>query len=486
MNRRRWLGLLMIIAIVGITGFQVYWLRQNYAREKGSMRIRSEMLFRETILQLQVTKLRLDVQPPTDTTTGKVKIIMHDDKGEQVKIGYRKGEEMISTVNVIRNKLKPVHDAGGKKNMIISMNQSFTTTDSNFRVRTFKGPRGRGDRIVNLLYSVDSLQEPLRIGEIDTMYRASLQESNINIPFTIIESDTVNTDDPEPGVVTVGFSNPVSYRLVTGNTFPYLFRQILQPILFSILLLGITILSFVLLYRNLLKQERLAALKNEFISNITHELKTPISTVGVAIEALKNFNAMNDQRKTAEYLDISQNELNRLSLLVDKVLRLSMFEKKEIELKYEILDMGSLVEEVTSSLKLQLEKAGANLSIRKEGDLSLEGDRLHLLSVVFNLVDNAIKYSSAKPEIDVSIQEKENQIMLEVSDRGIGIPAPYRAKVFEKFFRVPHGDTHNAPGYGLGLSYACQVINKHGGEIKADGREGGGTIFSITVPKNRV
>ena len=130
----------------------------------------------------------------------------------------------------------------------------------------------------------------------------------------------------------------------------------MQPILFSILLLGITLLSFVLLYRNLLKQRKLAALKNEFISNITHELKTPIATVGVAIEALKNFNAMDNPERTREYLDISTNELQRLSLLVDKVLKLSMFEKKEMELKYEVVNLQSIAQEVITSFKLQLEK----------------------------------------------------------------------------------------------------------------------------------
>ena len=114
-------------------------------------------------------------------------------------------------------------------------------------------------------------------------------------------------------------------------------KKLASPILFSLFLVGVTVVSFLLLYRNLQRQRKLTEIKNEFISNITHELKTPIATVGVAIEALRNFNAINDPQRTKEYLDISQNELQRLSLFVDKVLKLSMFEKKEIELKYELL-----------------------------------------------------------------------------------------------------------------------------------------------------
>lgn len=123
-------------------------------------------------------------------------------------------------------------------------------------------------------------------------------------------------------------------------------------------------------------------IKNEFISNITHELKTPIATVGVAIEPLKNFNAMQDPQRTREYLDISSNELQRLSLLVDKVLKLSMLEKKEIELKYETVDLLSVVNEVVGSMRLQLEKYHAAVTVHSEGDLHLAADRLHLLSVV--------------------------------------------------------------------------------------------------------
>ena len=206
------------------------------------------------------------------------------------------------------------------------------------------------------------------------------------------------------------------------------------------------------------KQERLAELKNEFISNITHELKTPIATVGVAIEALKNFNAMENPQRTREYLDISGNELQRLSLLVDKVLKLSMFEKKEIDLRYEKLNLRELVQEVSSSLKLQLEKQHASLHILQEGDVTLPADRLHLLSVIFNLVDNALKYGGEHPEIRIVLTGNEQEVVMKIADNGIGIPAEYKEKIFEKFFRVPHGDTHNARGYGLGLSYAAQVI----------------------------
>jgi two-component system phosphate regulon sensor histidine kinase PhoR len=241
--------------------------------------------------------------------------------------------------------------------------------------------------------------------------------------------------------------------------------------------------SFTLLYRNLQRQRKLTEIKNEFISNITHELKTPIATVGVAIEALRNFNAINDPHRTKEYLDISQNELQRLSLLVDKVLKLSMFEKKEIELKYEPLDLKGVVDEVVSSMKLQIEKHNATVSVNAVGDTNLQGDRLHLLSVVFNLLDNALKYGSGNIAVKFDLKEKEHEIELSVADNGIGICSDYIEKVFEKFFRVPLGNTHNTKGHGLGLSYVAHVIRKHKGNIELESQPGLGSKFIITLPK---
>ncbi len=234
-----------------------------------------------------------------------------------------------------------------------------------------------------------------------------------------------------------------------------------------------------------MRQRKLAVLKNEFISNITHELKTPIATVGVAIEALKNFNAIQDPQRTKEYLDISSNELQRLSLLVDKVLKLSMFEKKEIDLKFEMMNLKEVVDEVVSSMRLQLEKYHAAVSVTNEGDLNLQGDRLHLISVVFNLLDNALKYSKGNPSIHVDLKEADQHVVLSVTDNGIGIPTEYKDKLFEKFFRVPTGDTHNAKGYGLGLSYVAHVIQKHKGTIIVESQPGIGSKFVITLPKQQ-
>lgn len=445
---------LMTLTILAIAAFQYYWLQKAYQREERTLEMRANIYFRETVRTMQAFKLKLDS--------------IEDTNPSKVLLRYVKPDHKISgMIDIMMEKVTdstPENLAGEEKNKI--------DTQRIYNKR---------DRLIKFLFDVDSMQDSITTRELDSAYVIRLEEQNLEVPFSISTIPTEGRD--RRNEITLGFSNPITYRLDLGNTTGYLLKRISVPVLFSIFLLGFTILSFTVLYRNLLHQRRLANIKNEFISNITHELKTPIATVSVAIEALRSFNATLDAQRTKEYLDISANELQRLSLLVDKVLKLSMFEKKEIELKYESLDMKELVEEVTSSMRLQFEKHHAEVNVHSDGDPLLQGDRLHLVSVVFNLLDNALKYSAGPPKIDIHIRAAGDKLHMIISDSGIGIPAEYLNRIFEKFFRVPTGNLHNAKGYGLGLSYVAHVIKRHHGTIKAESVEGDGSRFIIILPK---
>src|SRR5205814_2594935 len=159
-------------------------------------------------------------------------------------------------------------------------------------------------------------------------------------------------------------------------------------------------------------------------------------------------------------------------------------EKEEVDLKYEQLDLGDVVEEVVTSMRLQTEKYNSKVSISRQGDTHLHGDRLHLLSVVFNLLDNALRYGNPESKVDITLIGNEHTVQLTVADNGIGIAPEYKNKIFEKFFRVPAGNTHNAKGYGLGLSYVAHVVERHHGEISVESKPGQGSKFIISLPKN--
>jgi len=460
----------MGLTILAIAAFQYYWLDKAYEREKRNLDMRTNFLFRETIFSLQGMKLKLDRVVTDSSLAKKVYVEQLDGPDGRRPMSVRPGQDL-KVINMVDVLIKKAKDSSDRAIVIKGADTMHMSV--------------RRNRLMQFLFDVDSLQDSVRVKEVQAEYHKRLDKDNINVPFTISRIPTPEKEERIPNSVTLGFARPITYHFELGNTTGFLLKRLLVPILFSFFLIAFTILSFTLLYRNLLKQKRLGNIKNEFISNITHELKTPIATVSVAIEALRSFNASLDAEKTKEYLDISANELQRLSLLVDKVLKLSMFEKKEIELVYENLDMKELVKEVTSSMRLQFEKHHADVKINAVGDTTLEGDRLHLVSVIFNLLDNALKYSSDKPVIGLDIHSSDDRLILTISDSGIGIPPEYQGKVFEKFFRVPTGNLHNAKGYGLGLSYVSHVINRHKGTIRVESVVGDGSRFIISLPKHK-
>lgn len=257
----------------------------------------------------------------------------------------------------------------------------------------------------------------------------------------------------------------------------------LPQVLFSLFLVAYISISFIFLYRNLIAQRKLTEIKNYFISNVTHELKTPIATVNVAIEALRNFGGLQSPERTKEYLDISASELQRLSLLVDNVLKLSLFENHQIILQKQSFDLLQLIEEVMAFMKLQFDKQQAITELETTGqNFMLEADRLHITSVVYNLLDNALKYSKEEARISVSVNRQAQYFELRVSDNGMGIPDAYRSKIFEQFFRVPSGNRHNIKGYGLGLSYINHIVHQHHGFIEVESELGKGRTFIVKIP----
>jgi two-component system phosphate regulon sensor histidine kinase PhoR len=469
----------MSLTIIAIAAFQLYWLKKAYDREERNLEMRTNILFRETVRGLQASKLRLDRAGDTSKST---RIVLREEK-QPLKVRMT-DPKMTSLLDVMLERIGDTSKGRVVVREIAGMDSMIHIRKNMDSVRVFnKNLSGSRDRLIQFLYDMDSMQDSIRVKELKQVYTQRLDDQNIPVPFEIFRVPTRRTKQTVYNEVTLGFQDPVTYRLELSATNGFLLRRISVPILFSFFLVGFTILSFSLLYRNLQRQRKLGDIKNEFISNITHELKTPIATVSVAIEALRSFNATMDPAKTKEYLDISANELQRLSMLVDKVLKLSMFEKKEIDLKYESLDMKELVSEVTTSMRLQFEKHHADVQVETDGDTTLEGDRLHLVSVIFNLIDNALKYSSENPKIRIAISSTASRLQMTITDSGIGISPEYHNKIFEKFFRVPTGNLHNAKGYGLGLSYVAHVIRRHQGSIRVESVEGNGSRFIIQLPK---
>jgi two-component system phosphate regulon sensor histidine kinase PhoR len=497
-------AILIALTILLITAFQAYWLSKNYREEEKLFTSRTNILFRETIFRLQAAKLKLDSNFSLRIQDRQGVMRMSNVLTETYRDSTMPRGPMntvslagVTAVSAGTAVAAGTTDSGwaptryarrAMPTMMVALKDPPFPEDDTFNVRYSR--TAPTVRVYDFLAGVDSLRDSITVKEITERYRTALDREKINTAFTInvIPIDTTRVfetfpDDLEGNVVTIGFTRPLSYQVLFQNNTWYLLRRISQPILVSVLLLGVTIFSFLLLYRNLKQQQKLAQLKNDFISNMTHELKTPIATVSVAIEALRSFDALDDRETTNEYLDISAQEIQRLGLLVDKVLKLSMFENREIALNKEQFDIRALARGVMASMKLQFEKQLTVTALQTTGNnFIITADKLHLTSVLYNLLDNALKYSTKNPNILVHIIDHKQFLEIRVVDHGIGIAQEYKTKIFEKFFRIPNGNRHNIKGYGLGLSYVSHIVQRHMGFIEVESELGKGSTFSVKLP----
>ncbi|MGZ4079413.1 MAG: sensor histidine kinase, partial [Bacteroidia bacterium] len=277
------------------------------------------------------------------------------------------------------------------------------------------------------------------------------------------------------------FEKPYGAAIYQYNS--YLIKKIFPEIAFAFILILLTGFAFGISFHSMKKQSRLNILKDNFINNVSHELKTPVSTIKVAIEALQNFNALENPKITAEYLEMARLETERLEQLIDHILNTSVLESGKEIMHFEKTDLNELIQDTLTSLKWKFEKQSAQIKFHQaKYPVILNIDKLHIQGVLINLIDNSLKYNSGIPEISISTFSSNNFFKITIEDNGPGIPEEYIDKVFDRFFRVPHGDTHNVKGYGLGLTYAAQVMQQHKGTIEVKNREPKGCIFTLSFP----
>jgi len=319
---------------------------------------------------------------------------------------------------------------------------------------------------------------------IQRKFRHALAKAELPPEFHI-EQQQVKEDSLDLDFFPGNFNTHLREKIVFENTGWYLSKKIAGPFFFSLFLFLLTAFAFWSLRRSNSRALQYTRLKHDFMSNMTHELKTPITTIGLAIEAIHGFVKNNDQEKTKEYLNISQHELSRLSLLVDKVLKLSLFENDVPRINKAEVDFEAVLQKVLNAMSIQVEQAGGFFKLDKQGeDFLIAADAVHLSNVLFNLLDNSLKYTEEKPIIHLKLVAQATQVILTISDNGIGISTEYQSKVFDRFFRVPQqGNQHNVKGYGLGLSYVADIIRQHNGNIILNSTEGKGTSFSIELPR---
>jgi two-component system phosphate regulon sensor histidine kinase PhoR len=479
--------MLMISSIVLLLVLQVLWLRGAYHDAADDFRKETNSLFRSTVFAMHDSLIQNSIEPVEgDSLFGKL-------KRRRFRIGdtahfntaLPPPDSIIDYVNVL--------DRNARVEIFMSSSGKESSKDSIQRILRpliSKIQREKEPRSFIIRLGADSLKSD----SIKFHYRQALVKAGIDVPFKIISVQNHPGERFEKKIIRpkgmviseVVRVNPLNHYAASFTGIDALLLKAITPqILFSVFLTALTIGSFYLLYQNLRTQQRLMKIKNDFISNITHELKTPVATVSVALEALKNFHALDNPQRTTEYLEIAQNELSRLTLMTDKILKTAVYEDKGVELALEKVDLDLVIEEILTSLKLVFEKRKIQVTYQKTGtEFTLNGGREHLSNVVYNLLDNALKYSGDNASIDISLKEQADTLTLLIKDNGIGIASEYKKKIFEKFFRVPSGDVHNTKGYGLGLSYVASVVKSHQGQIDVESEPGKGSCFIVTLSKH--
>lgn len=256
---------------------------------------------------------------------------------------------------------------------------------------------------------------------------------------------------------------------------------IIPTIILTALLIGVFVYTILII----LKQKKLSIIKNDFINNMTHELKTPISTISLASQMLRDNSVSNTARTIEHVSNVIFQESKRLSFQVEKVLQMAVFNEGRLKLKFKEVNLNDIISSVVLNFELRVKNKNGNLksSLMAENS-SVKGDEVHITNVLFNLLDNAVKYSKDEPEILVSTENKKDFVVVSVKDCGIGISKEHVDQIFERFYRVPTGNVHDVKGFGLGLSYVKKIIDSHHGKIKVESTLNKGTKFMIYFPLN--
>ncbi len=380
----------------------------------------------------------------------------------------------------------------------------FVQSDRRHPVR----PDSLANKLSRLVVSNWKSSRDANIPQLARAYRSELQQRGLTTDFKL---DTASNTNPAYPVSLPAAQRPAATRrrpdsaaypvrtspvplnpvrgLTVAAAFKspraYVLRRLTGSLAGSVALLGLTTGCFALMLSTILRQKKLAEVKNDFINNMTHELKTPLATVSAALEALQDFGALADPRKTDTYLSMARQETRRLSDLVEQVLRIAVEARPghALALHAEPVRPAELVAELVSRHELPAPKP-VQFDVRIDPAATLLLDRLHLAGALHNLFDNAIKYSTERVAIRITGQPVADGWQLAVADDGPGIAPGYQDAVFEQFFRVPTGNLHPVKGFGLGLYYVRQVVESHGGRVSVRSTLGQGSEFVVWLPKS--
>lgn len=446
---------------------------------------------KEAAAYKQLLSLNSQSQEETITHNQKYKITAPD--GLELNVEYHES-------STVQRPQKPVFQSPTTKGGTNAISKTIFDMQEEQQKRFFYEQENINDVINRILNTGSNLpiEERINIKSLENDIRNELKINNIELPFLYavvdkndkpIYKQTLFPDQNQAVYSQVLFPNdPIDKQTYLKIFFPtkndYLISEVsflVPAILFTVILL----VTFIIMIFITFRQKRLSEMKSDFMNNMTHELKTPVSTISLAAQMLKDQSVTKSPEVFKHISGVINDETERLSFQVEKVLQMSLFEKQKTTLKFKELDANDIVVTVANTFQLKVEKFGGHLDIDLQAtESTINADKMHFTNVLFNLLDNAVKYRREDVNLELMIRtwNANNKLYISVEDNGIGIKKENVRKIFERFYRVSTGNRHDVKGFGLGLAYVKKIVENHRGTIKAESDLDKGTKFIICLP----
>jgi two-component system phosphate regulon sensor histidine kinase PhoR len=327
------------------------------------------------------------------------------------------------------------------------------------------------DSLLKIVFEKNGIEADFVLGAFDKYHQPSFLEKHAEVYRDELVDEGYSVD-----------LGPLKLKVYFPSLSSYLLRQGIGAFLFSGFLIIVILIGLLYVFKSVRHSKQIEKIRRDLMNNLTHELKTPISTIGLASEALSDRDLVLDEEQQSYYVGLIKAENKRLGVLVHKVLQASLVEKGSMKLYIQPINTHDVVKEVVKNVAMQVRKMGGKIEVDlRATNPVIKVDKIHLTNVIFNLIDNALKYSGENPRIEIKSEQLEDGLLLKVKDNGVGIPEEHLGKVFERLYRVPTGNVHDVKGFGLGLSYVKTVVERHGGSIRVDSKLGEYSVFILKL-----
>lgn len=506
------LAIFFFLVISGLIFIQLYWIRNAISITDQQFRFLANKALESVVLELEKKELLSSIVEEIDPALSDsitVSVPANSPLAKKLR-GYHPDTELLKMYG-LDNPDQPVAITSSGHKIFISSGDLYSeeTTEPSPQMPNPEISGRISNKIIYLenimekiLLKTPDIRERIDVEEIHKQIRSSLNYVGIHLDYEFaIRSGVYGDIWSTPGYTDKPGTNKFIIQLFPNDPVPgqnqlvmychqekhYKFEKIgslgFLSLIFTLLLLILSTGTFIVIFR----QKRLSEIRNDFINNMTHELKTPISTISLASQMMADKSISNEEKNIDHLAKVISDESQRLKTQVEKVLQTAIFEKVKLKMNLCETDVHYILDKAVNTFRLQL--ANRSGVVKKEfnaADPYAMIDEIHFLNSVSNLIDNAIKYSKGSPEIRISTKNYRDGIIITVEDNGIGIRKESLNRIFEKFYRVPAGNVHNVKGFGLGLSYVKKIIEELGGYIKVESQINKGSKFIIFIPQNRI